>query len=313
MRGLELCEKFYLEHGAPMLEREFPHLMDKIAVGLMGSGSECLGYDDEISHDHDFESGFCIFLPDEGIVDRRSAFLLERAYSRLPEEFMGVKRLPISPVGGSRHGVIRMSDFFAQRTGSPSGDLSLEAWLFTPEQALLEATDGRIFYDGFGELTRIREALSYLPEDIRLKKIAGHLIALGQAGLYNYPRLISRGDTAGAQMAIFELIKSALHLIFLINKRYLPYYKWCFRALSELDVLSELYAPLEFLMSSENTEKLFSEKQKIIERLCALIIEQIRTQGLTDYCGDALEGHAHSVNNKIGDSHIRNMHILSAI
>ena len=86
MKGLELAKAFYEEYGKPMLE-EFPEIKDKLAIGLCGSGSECFGFDDEFSKDHDFEPGFCIFLPDEREVDRHTAFRLERAYAKLPMEF----------------------------------------------------------------------------------------------------------------------------------------------------------------------------------------------------------------------------------
>ena len=81
MKGLELSEKYFEEYGQPMLEKEFPDILPYLAVGLFGSGSECFGYDDEVSRDHDFEPGFCIFLPDESVIDRRTAFQLERAYA----------------------------------------------------------------------------------------------------------------------------------------------------------------------------------------------------------------------------------------
>ena len=116
MKGLELSRSYFENFGKTMLE-EFPDILPKIAAGLCGSGSECFGFDDDISRDHDFEPGFCIFLPSEETVDRRSAFLLERAYSKLPSEHMGVKRLKIQPVGGPRHGVMRIEDFFKARTG----------------------------------------------------------------------------------------------------------------------------------------------------------------------------------------------------
>ena len=65
MKGLELSRKFYETYGAPMLHEKFPELEDKLAIGLVGDGSECFGYDDDISRDHDFEPGFCIFVPDD--------------------------------------------------------------------------------------------------------------------------------------------------------------------------------------------------------------------------------------------------------
>ena len=70
MNGLELSEKYYLTYGVPMLHELFPDFEGIVAVGLVGSGSECLGYDDELSRDHDFEPSFTIFLPPEEVVDR---------------------------------------------------------------------------------------------------------------------------------------------------------------------------------------------------------------------------------------------------
>ena len=110
MKGLELAQQYYTTYGEAMLREQFPQVAPYVAAGLAGSGSECYGYDDETSRDHDFEPAFCLFLPGEDLVDRRAAFLLERAYAKLPKQFMGLERSPISPVGGSRHGVIRMQD-----------------------------------------------------------------------------------------------------------------------------------------------------------------------------------------------------------
>ena len=97
-----------------MLEKEFRDVLPYLAAGLTGSGSECFGFDDEVSRDHDFEPGFCLFLPDEETVDRRTAFLLERAYARLPKEFRGFRRsmmrLPRSGPAAER---LRTASFMA--------------------------------------------------------------------------------------------------------------------------------------------------------------------------------------------------------
>ena len=111
MKGLELSRAYFESHGLPMLKEQFSEVMPFLSAGLVGSGSEVLGYDDEISEDHDFEPGFCLLLPGEDIIDRRTAFLLERAYAKLPKGFMGYQRSMIGPVGGARHGVLRMDSF----------------------------------------------------------------------------------------------------------------------------------------------------------------------------------------------------------
>lgn len=312
MKGIELSEAFYNEYGRAMLEN-FPHLADKIAVGVCGSGSECFGYDDEISRDHDFEPGFCIFLPDEEIIDSKTEFQLERAYTKLPKEFMGYKRSVLKPVGGARHGVVRISDFLMDKTGTKNAELSPREWLTIPEQALAEATNGKIFFDGLGRITKIRESLSYLPEGVRRKKLAGNLLIMAQSGQYNYSRCVIRGETASAQLAVFELVKSALNVIFLLNKRYVPYYKWTFRALRELPLLSHLYTKLEYLLTSSNEGNEATKKQALIEEICSEIIEELKAQELT--CIDTLdlEPHAYAVNDKITDPTLRNLHILCAI
>ena len=85
MKGLEIAEKYYLEFGKNMIDAEFADIKDKLAAGICGGGSECFGFDDDISKDHDFEAGFCIFIPDEDIIDRKTEFALERAYAKLPK------------------------------------------------------------------------------------------------------------------------------------------------------------------------------------------------------------------------------------
>ena len=125
MNGLELSERFYRECGKPMLEEQFSDLLPYLAVGLFGSGSECFGFDDEVSRDHDFEPGFMLLLPGEDVVDRREAFRLERAYAKLPKEFLGFPRSAVAPVGGARHGVIRTAEWFTDKVGSPDGILTV--------------------------------------------------------------------------------------------------------------------------------------------------------------------------------------------
>ncbi len=313
MKGIELSREFFNEYGKPMLEAEFSEFLDKLSCGICGSGSECLGFDDEVSADHDFEPGFCIFLPGEDIIDRRTAFLLERAYAKLPKEFKGYKKSILSPVGGARRGVIRTEEFFKEKVGSANGILTVREWLSIPEQALCEATNGEIFFDNFGEVSTIRRNLSYFPEDIRLKKLAGELLLMAQSGQYNYKRCLDHGEYAAAQMAVFEFVNNAMSAIFLLNKVYKPYYKWGFKALRQLPKLSIEAEIMEYLITTDNSPEISEEKYYAIEGIAADIIDELAEQSITKaICGD-LEKHAYSVNDGINDADIRNLHILAAI
>ncbi len=313
MNGLELAKGYYETFGAPMLHEQFAAVERLVAVGLVGSGSECLGYDDAVSTDHDFEPGFCLFLPGEDLIDRRTAFLLERAYAKLPAEYGGFKRAKIAPVGGNRHGVIRTADFYTEKVGSPDGALDVRVWLTLPEHALLEATNGAVFRDDLGAFTAVRQKLLYMPEDVRRKKLAGNLLLMAQAGQYNYNRCLSHGETGAAQLAAVEFVKAALNVVFLLNRRYQPYYKWTFRALRALPLLPQLGDTLEYLLTSENGEKEAVTKSLVIEDAAALVIGELREQDLTKaVCGD-LEKHAYSVNDGVSDPALRNLHVLAAV
>ena len=313
MKGLELARAYYEVYGKPMLEERFPHLLSKLAVGLVGSGSECFGYDDALSQDHDFEPCFCIFLPGEEKIGRRDAFLLERAYAKLPDRFQGYNRSPLSPVGGNRHGVILLEDFLREKTGHPQGSLSAGDWFRIPEQTLAEVSNGALFHDGPGDFTAIRAKLSYLPEEVRLKKLAGHLLTMGQAGQYNYPRCLERGETGAAQLAVFEFVRSAIHAVFLLNRVYLPYYKWQFHALKKLPCLGDLAPALEELISVGNTPELAAEKMQSIRKICEAMMRELRSQNLSDYPGDEIDGYAYAINDLIRDSNLRNLPILFGV
>ncbi len=313
MKGLELSRKYYEKYGKPMLKEQFPEIENLIAVGLVGSGSDCYGYDDDISHDHDFEPGFCLFVPDENIIDEKTFFNLERAYSKLPKEFCSYKRSLVKPVGGSRNGVFRTTDFYNKKVGSPNGELTLEQWFSLPDYALAEATNGEIFKDDFGEFTEIRNKLLNMPKDIMLKKLAGNLLIMAQSGQYNYPRILSRGETASAQLALFDFSNATMKCCFLLNGKYMPYYKWQFRALKDLPNGEFIADSLEFLISTDNGAENASIKNEIINSIAEEIINLLKEREITKATCNDLEKHAYSVNDFIKDGDLRNSHILAGI
>ncbi len=314
MNGLDLARGYYEEYGKPMLETDFADLLPFLAIGFAGSGSEHYGFDDEVSRDHDFEPGFCIFVPGEDILDRRRAFQLERAYAKLPKEYAGAVRQPVSPVGGNRSGVIRTADFYLKAVGSPDGRLSAEQWLRLPDYALAEAVNGEVFCDPYGEFSEIRERLVCMPEDIKLKRLAGNLLIMAQSGQYNFLRCRKHGEPEAAQLACVQFVNAAMKTAFLLQDRYMPYYKWSFRALRQLVGTQKLAEQLAFLLCGDSRDDtIAAQKYDTIEAVAADTVTALRERELTKaICGD-LEKHAYSVNDRIADSAVRNMNILVAV
>lgn len=313
MNGLELSRAYFDAHGLPMLKERFPRLLPLLATGLFGSGSECFGYDDELSRDHDFEPGFLLLLPGEDVVSRRDAFLLERAYAALPKEFMGLRRDLMVPAGGPRRGVVRTAGFFRDRVGAADGILTLGQWLTTPEQALAEAVNGAVFLDDFGEVTRVRGRLGRFPEDVRRKKLAGRLMLMAQSGQYNYARCLAHGETGAAQLAVVQFVEHAMAAVFLLNDAYRPFYKWSFRAMRALPRLSLLAELMEYLLTTDNDAELARAKRDVMDGMVGDILSETVRQGLSTAESPLPEAHARSVNDGIADAWLRNMNILGAV
>ncbi len=312
MPGIDISREYFLQYGRPMLEDEFSDVIDRIAVGLAGEGSECFGFDDEISRDHDFDQGFCLWITEAD--EEKFGFRLERAYSKLPKEFMGLHRSVLSPVGGNRHGVITIEKFYTRFLGAPNAPDTIERWLYTPSFSLAAASNGEVFMDNLGEFSAIRNELKNgYPEDIRRKKLAAHTLFMAQSGQYNYSRCISRNECGAAQLAIFEFVKHAISAIYLLNNAYEPFYKWAYRGLNNLSILGNISDALQGLTELDNSPQNAKTKQEVIEDISRLFIEEFENQGLTKVKSNDLERHAYSILDGIKDTSLRNMHIMDGV
>ncbi len=314
MQGLDLARAYYEAYGKALL-REFPALRGLVAVGLVGEGSECFGFDDELSMDHDFGPSFCLWLTDEDCEAVGPA--LQQAYEALPQSFMGYPARVCSAFGAGRVGVLRTSDFYRRHTGSPDGRFNPAQWLRLPEAGLAAATNGAVFDDPLGEFSAIRgELLRYYPEDIRLKKIAARLALMAQSGQYNYARCMRRKEWTAAFWALAEFTRHAASLVFLLNRRYAPFYKWTHRALRELPALAEAAGLLEELalagidpQNRQSAARLNMDDRRVVlvETFCRMVVAHLQQEGLTDSDADFLSLHAASVTTRITNSAVRSL------
>ena len=309
MRGIDAARRWYEEAGAPMLEREFGEAAAQIAAGRAGHGSECFGYDDELSRDHDYFTGFQLWITEED--ERVFGFRLERAYARLKKEFPpdgGISGTGSSMFGEAEEGVMTIGDFYRRHLGFPGAPENWQQWLYTPDHAFAEAVNGAVFRDSLGIFSGIRETIrSAMPEDVRRKKIAARAVFMAQSGQYNYLRCLRHGEPGAAALALDEFVRNAASMVFLLNRRFAPYYKWVFRAMRDLPILGGFSGALADLLTSPASGE---AKAARIEDLCAAIVSELRMQGLTDRDDVYLEPHALAIQSGIRNREIRELHIM---
>lgn len=234
--GLELSAAYHREVVSPLLERRLPGL--PYAAARLGSGSDVLGFDDAQSRDHDWGLRLTLLVEEEGAADEVDA-LLEK---ELPESWRGrPTRFATTwePVVRQRAEIAPAADFAASRVGiAPerlAGDVPLELvdWLQLTGQAALEVTAGPVFHDGTGALTGIRERLAQYPEDVRRYAIGADWTRIGQE-LADVGRAGLRGDEDGSAVIAARHVRTLLHLVHLLHRRWAPYGKWLARSAAAL-------------------------------------------------------------------------------
>lgn len=253
-KGLDVCRAYYEELGAPMLMTEFSGYLDRIAVGLIGEGSDCFGYDDEISRDHDWGPGFCIFVSDD--VYDEIGEKLQQAYDALPDEFGGFKRAP-EVQGAGRRGVVKVSDFCKRLLGTDCVNAKeircAIDWQGVSDAGLAAFVNGEIWYDPSGIITSLRyEVAQGYPDNIRYLKIAQSCAMFSQAGQYNYKRCNERGDKVTASIMKNDAMREAMKLCLYMENEFPPHDKWLYKALDNLESGEALKVALDMLAGKQS-------------------------------------------------------------
>ena len=309
MRGLPLARAFFRSCEARLREA-VPDIMDAAAVGLVGEGSECFGCDDEFSRDHDWGPAFCIWLPEAELA--AGASRLNAALAELPASFAGYpsRMRPESRMG--RVGPLAIEVFYARFTGLRRIPESRQEWRNIPEHALAACTNGEVFTDGKGDFSAWRHALlNYYPQDVWLKKLAARCMNMAQAGQYNLPRALRRGETVCAMLAVSRFVEAALGMLFLLNRRYMPFYKWAWHIGQGLPFMGESSA--QALKRIASTPLVHGGGETVcreVEELCARFAAALREQGLSSEKDSWLWAHGPQLAARISDPEIARLNLL---
>ena len=241
--NLQRSRALYENFGKAMLHDKFPNYEERIAVGLVGEGSDCFGFDDAISTDHDYEPGFCMWLLQSDY--EKIGESLQKEYEELIQRHCranGVNRFL-----SGRRGVFSVNDFYNRILGTDIDfEKAVEAGTVAradiPYENIAEyqfaaAVNGEVFADKQECFSTVRECLAeYYPDMVWRRKLAQALHDLAQYGQSNYARMMARKDYVTAQICVGKAIEAAMDLTYLLNRNYAPYYKWKKKGLNELAI-----------------------------------------------------------------------------
>lgn len=317
IKNRDRCRAFYEMYGAPMIHERFGEYESRIAVGFAGEGSDCFGYDDYVSMDHDYGLGFVMWLTKEDY---------QAIGDRLAESYREIVRLvsgeedSVMLYADDRRGAMTIDDFYknilgvdvseyGMGAGRSANDISPRFWLAVSDDKLATATNGEIYRDDLGIFSDIRrQLLSYYPEKLRLLKLAEQLYHFSQNSQSNYARCMVRKDYVTAGICVAQGMKSAMAICYLLGHRYAPYYKWMRKGMNELDVPDGVCALLDEIAVTPCQKQAWegrvhnpyaiNDDDRIVaafEKLAAIIASELKRQGISDDENPFLDTHSRKI------------------
>ena len=286
--GLELCRRFHHEVVAPILASTIPNV--PYSAGLLGPGSEVLGFDTPMSTDHDWGPRVMIFLRAEE-SDAHRPRLADALHDALPDEFQGFpvflaesKQLPTDEpnAGGLYHRVEvwTIRNFLRFYLGFDVGEDATASfapvdWLTFPSQKLRSITAGAVYHDEIG-LQALRDCFAWYPHDVWL-----YLLAAGWTRIGQEEHLMGRAgyvsDEIGSALIANRLVRDLMTLSFLLEKQYAPYPKWFGTAFGKLNCASTLSPILRAVQAAAT----WQEREQHLSAAYAYVTEMHNTLNIT--------------------------------
>jgi len=286
--GLELSQLLYEESVRPILDGKFTGLVH--SAGLLGPGSDVLGFDTPQSTDHDWGPRLILFLRKGDHESKRDP--IEQALRReLPVEVRGYPTnlgrhedgtAVMVRVGGGPidHGVTihTVRGWMTDVLGfDPTGEIRPADWVSVPENRLLIVTAGRVFHDGLATLEPLRRKLRYYPTDVWLYLMSAQWRRIAQEEPF-MARCGQAGDELGSRLIAGRLVQYLVRLCCLMERRYAPYVKWLGSAFSRLDCASDLAPLLTRVLEADSWE----ERQTWLTAAYELAARMHNALGITD-------------------------------
>jgi hypothetical protein len=230
IKGIELCRRFHFEFVAQVLTSSFPE--QQYTSALIGPGSEVLGFDTEMSTDHDWGPRVLLFLQKQDLTLIDDIILVLQRNK--PDQFYGYA------VDLKQTVITSIEQFLESRLAvNIYRGIQPVDWLTFPSQVLAEIVGGEVFRDDTGQLAALRKQLNYFPYDIWLYQMASTWNRIGQEE-HLALRSGYLGDELGSSIIGSRIVRDIMNLCFLMEQQYAPYPKWFGTAFKGLDCADEL-------------------------------------------------------------------------
>lgn len=298
IKGLDLCEGFFNDCAKPIIDKYFPDL--QYSAGLIGYGSDVLGYDDKVSRDHMWGPRFYMFLREKDINKKDEIF--NKFAENLPYEYMGYSVNFTDPDPndcGVQHSqfidsgkvnplifIQTFDEFLIDEIGTADLDnITPLDWIAFSEHRLLSLVSGKLFIDKLN-IRKQTDKIKFYPYAVKLYLIASQwqIISSEQAFV---KRCGEVGDEIGSQIICARIAERLMRLCFLYKDAYAPYSKWVGTAFNKLDIDANIKLKINAALKAND----LIEREKNLVEAQALVADLHNLSGLTDKVDYSIESY----------------------
>ncbi|WP_291578981.1 DUF4037 domain-containing protein [Clostridium sp. UBA6640] len=289
--GLELNKGFYFDIVKPLLDKKFSNV--KYSAALMGHCSDVLGFDDYKSTDHVWGPRLQIFLEENNFneikreLDDFFKYNLPSQYRGFPTNYKAIEGwfnnayMQFKESYPINHfiEIETVSNFFNRDISVDiHSKVEFEQWMAFPPQNLLELTSGEVFHDGIGELTKVRNLLSFFPNEVLLLRIFFLWKSINEEQAF-IGRCRENNDAIGENIITNRILNKLIKLCFYYEKKYYPYSKWLGTAFKKLEISKRVMPFIDNAMHATSIKK----RERALIDLYIEIINKHNSIKLTEY------------------------------
>lgn len=267
-QAADVAEGFHAEVIAPLVGGV------DYAAGLLGWGSDVLGYDTVRSTDHGWGPRLVVLVDADDVERVRKA-----VDDGLPDEYAGYPvRFGWDSYEPRHHvTVTTVGDWLRGQLGfDASQGIGIDDWLVTPQQQLLGVVAGRVYADD-GRLAPVRDALVWYPDQIWRWTLACQWSRIAQEEAF-VQRTHEVGDELGSRVVAARLVRDLMRLALLQARTYAPYSKWLGTAFARLGHPDGLDVALAGAVAAES----YADREQALVTAYELVARRHNALGITD-------------------------------
>ena len=289
IKGHDQCRDFFFEIAKPILDSHFPQL--KYSAGLLGYGSDILGYDDAVSTDHMWGPRFYLFLERNDIAlkeDIRHVFSLHLPYtykgysvhfSEPDPNDNGVQLAAYIECGPVNPLIFFYTpeDYLREYLGSDDNTaLTAIDWLSFSEHRLLALSKAEFYHDDLNFSETLKAFREY-PKEVWLYLLASNWSLLAEEQAF-VKRCSDVNDELGSILVCGRIAERLMRLCFLYCHQYAPYSKWFGTAFNHLAISKDIRNTITNALKAPN----ITEREDNLVLAQKLIADLHNSLGITE-------------------------------